>query len=91
MRPYYFDIDQPRMRHAAAIVGFERVGRSGWPPPHRHRLADFGHAALTMLGCWRERIRQRRQLARLDLRLLRDIGISRDVAEWECNKPFWRR
>jgi uncharacterized protein YjiS (DUF1127 family) len=39
---------------------------------------------------WRERIRQRDELARLDARALRDIGISCDEAGHECNKPLWR-
>jgi uncharacterized protein YjiS (DUF1127 family) len=37
------------------------------------------------------RIRQRRVLATLDDRMLRDIGISRFDALEEANKPCWRR
>jgi uncharacterized protein YjiS (DUF1127 family) len=33
---------------------------------------------------------QRRALARLDDRLLGDIGLSRADAAWEGGKPFWR-
>lgn len=41
------------------------------------------------LSCWRDRARERRQLAGLDARALADIGITRlDVAR-ECAKPFW--
>jgi uncharacterized protein YjiS (DUF1127 family) len=32
----------------------------------------------------------RRHLARMDDRLLRDIGLSRADAKREINKPFWR-
>lgn len=39
---------------------------------------------------WRQRAEQRRQLALLDDRMLRDIGISRAAAEKEARKPFWR-
>jgi uncharacterized protein YjiS (DUF1127 family) len=39
---------------------------------------------------WYERSRQRRQLARLDDRLLSDIGIDRATAGQEISKPFWR-
>lgn len=39
---------------------------------------------------WYERSRQRRYLARLDERLLRDIGLDRATAELEISKPFWR-
>lgn len=37
-----------------------------------------------------QRSRQRRRLARLDDRLLRDIGIDRIAAMGEISKPFWR-
>ncbi len=33
--------------------------------------------------------RQRRQLARLDDAALNDIGISRDAAALEADRPFW--
>lgn len=37
------------------------------------------------------RVRQRRALAELDDRALRDIGVTRVEAQAEANKPFWRR
>jgi uncharacterized protein YjiS (DUF1127 family) len=46
----------------------------------------------TWLGWLREALRRRRTrrlLAELDDRMLRDIGVSRDEAEYESNKPFW--
>lgn len=43
------------------------------------------------LGEVAQRRRQRRALARLDDRLLRDIGIDREQARREVAKPFWRR
>jgi uncharacterized protein YjiS (DUF1127 family) len=91
MRPYYSDLDREGTCRAAAIVGFERVMRSGWPSPCGRRPGGFVHTALTLLRCWLERGGQRQQLARLDLRALRDMGISLEMAGWECNKPFWRR
>jgi uncharacterized protein YjiS (DUF1127 family) len=39
---------------------------------------------------WRRRTRGRAELARLDDRTLRDIGITRVDALFEINKPFWR-
>lgn len=38
----------------------------------------------------RERARGRRLLLEMDARLLKDIGISRDVAAAEAAKPWWR-
>ncbi len=46
--------------------------------------------AVAMIDLWYERHRQRQYLARLDDRLLRDIGIDRATAELEIAKPFWR-
>jgi uncharacterized protein YjiS (DUF1127 family) len=42
------------------------------------------------LNLWYERSRQRRQLARMDDRLLRDIGVDRASAMEEASKPFWQ-
>lgn len=39
---------------------------------------------------WRKRRRDRRELTRLDDRTLRDIGLTRNDAEFLINKPFWR-
>lgn len=36
------------------------------------------------------RRRGRRELRELDARLLRDVGISREQALREADKPFWR-
>jgi uncharacterized protein YjiS (DUF1127 family) len=39
---------------------------------------------------WYDRYLQRRALAELDDRMLRDIGLTRSQAEREIRKPFWR-
>ncbi len=55
--------------------------------------AGLGHLLLraaAVMNLWYERHRQRQYLARLDDRLLRDIGIDRATAELEISKPFWR-
>ena len=38
---------------------------------------------------WLATARQRRVLARLDARALRDIGITRADAQAEAQRPFW--
>jgi len=40
---------------------------------------------------WYRRSRERTQLASLDDRMLRDIGVTRGEVLAEINKPFWRR
>ena len=47
------------------------------------RIAD-------LMLLWMERADQRRQLARLDSHLLKDIGVTRPEAAREASKPFWR-
>jgi uncharacterized protein YjiS (DUF1127 family) len=45
---------------------------------------------LATLREWRGRARDRAQLASLDDRMLRDIGLTRADAEFLSSKPFWR-
>jgi uncharacterized protein YjiS (DUF1127 family) len=50
-------------------------------------------AWLRTLGFWIDRSQQRRQLgelAELNDYLLKDIGVSREEAMREAEKPFWR-
>ncbi|MGA8756244.1 MAG: DUF1127 domain-containing protein [Stellaceae bacterium] len=56
----------------------------------RTPVAGTATRMITRLGHWRRRSRDRAQLARLDDRMLADIGISRAEAEFLVNKPFWR-
>lgn len=42
------------------------------------------------LQAWLAKARSRRQLAALDDRLLRDIGVTPGAARREIAKPFWR-
>jgi uncharacterized protein YjiS (DUF1127 family) len=46
---------------------------------------------LAMLQKWRRRSRQRTELARLDERMLREIGVTPGDVWREINKPFWRQ
>jgi len=67
----------------------------GHPGELRHgaaleALSDATDWALSMLREWRRRSRERAQLAMLDDRMLRDIGLSNADREFLANKPFWR-
>ncbi|ANY85787.1 MULTISPECIES: DUF1127 domain-containing protein [Pseudomonas] len=46
--------------------------------------------ALSTLLLWQRRVSSRRQLARLDGRLLADAGITESQRFEELSKPFWR-
>jgi len=58
-----------------------------WKPASLRAPLRRGAALLQE---WRRRRRSRIELARFDLRMLRDIGITPVDAWREYNKPFWR-
>ena len=53
-------------------------------------LNDAANHVVETLGEWRRRTRGRAELAGLDDRMLKDIGLTRTDAEFLANKPFWR-
>ena len=55
------------------------------------RAVTWRRAALTRLEEWQQRSAGRRELLNLTERDLRDIGITRNDAQVEANKPFWER
>jgi uncharacterized protein YjiS (DUF1127 family) len=72
-----------------------RIGRDA-PPRLRRRavrrpLRKAVDRIVATLRAWRQRSRERIQLAILDDRLLRDIGVTRGDVWREINKPFWRK
>ena len=72
-----------------AIQGHATRGRSG----HHHTVLALGDAwdhAVANLREWRRRTREREELAALDDRMLKDIGLTRADAQLLSNKPFWR-
>ena len=53
-------------------------------------LGDAWDHTVATLREWRRRIREREELAQLDERMLKDIGLTRADARFLSNKPFWR-
>jgi uncharacterized protein YjiS (DUF1127 family) len=78
-----------RRVHMVAIHGHATRTRSG----QRQAVLALGdaweHASATFHE-WRRRSRERAELAALDDRTLKDIGLTRADAEFLSNKPFWR-
>lgn len=64
------------LRHNVPIHAFGRVNRA------------FERVAGAVLG-WQQRAAERRHLAALDDRMLKDMGISRADVNRESTKPFW--
>jgi uncharacterized protein YjiS (DUF1127 family) len=51
---------------------------------------SLGRRIALVLAVWRQRREMRRQLALMDARCLRELGISPAAAAYESGKPFWR-
>src|SRR6516162_11307695 len=68
----------------------ERIPEETLSQAFPHRLTGFLSGVGAVLQEWRRRRNGRLELARLDGRMLRDIGLTRADAEYEMNKPFWR-
>lgn len=45
---------------------------------------------IALIGIWRRRSRERRELAAMSARALQDIAMTPWDASYEANKPFWR-
>ena len=53
-------------------------------------FGDWGSTATSLVSAWLRRRHTRRSLAKLDPRLLRDIGMDPATRAVEVAKPFWR-
>jgi uncharacterized protein YjiS (DUF1127 family) len=56
---------------------------------NRHGSGIFAQLSETF-RIWRDRLRQRRELAQWTERDLHDVGLSRSDIINEAEKPFWR-
>ncbi|HVI90972.1 MAG TPA: DUF1127 domain-containing protein [Dongiaceae bacterium] len=54
------------------------------------RVGKLLDPAFDWYGCRHQALKCRRDLARLDESMLKDIGLSRADIEREIEKPFWR-
>jgi uncharacterized protein YjiS (DUF1127 family) len=61
---------------------------------HHQVINHHGSGLFAQIGetfhIWRERQRQRRELAQWTERDLHDVGLSRSDIAYETQKPFWR-
>ena len=64
-----------------------RIGRRALGRSVREALSWV----MATLHAWSRRRRDRAELARLDERMLRDIGLTHGDVWREINKPFWRQ
>ena len=66
------------------------IHHATWPTDAVRGAAVWLRRLWASLSSWQARATQRRALAALDHRLLRDVGLTRDQAAAESKKPFWR-
>jgi uncharacterized protein YjiS (DUF1127 family) len=71
----------------SARVAAQRVRRR----TSRLSLREVLSRIFALLREWRRRSRSRVELATLDDRMLRDIGVTRVEIWREIDKPFWRQ
>ena len=60
------------------------------PSPVQRMVLAYLHHVAVMIAHFIELGRQRRALAELDERLLRDVGLNRSVAAREVRKHSWQ-
>lgn len=73
------------------LMNMKSTTLTGRPAPDLHRDPRGLGLVGELVAGWLERRRSRRDLAQLDDRLLRDIGLSPAEARREAAMPFWRR
>ena len=62
----------------------------GSKAPLAGTLTAFNQILGRTFATWRRRAQERRELANLDHRTIRDLGLSPSEIQFEANKPFWR-
>lgn len=55
-----------------------------------HQATGIWCGLRSTLSLWRQRARERRELALLSARDLKDLGMTQGSARFEASKPFWR-
>ncbi|MGE0424007.1 MAG: DUF1127 domain-containing protein [Reyranellaceae bacterium] len=70
-----------------AIPTFQSLVQREIQPAPRPGLAARIVATLRL---WHARRVARRELARIDARNLRDVGIAPELVDYEIAQPFWR-
>jgi uncharacterized protein YjiS (DUF1127 family) len=77
-------------RNPAIILRGWRPRKIERKPSWSQRVSAAAVAAIAQVREWRERVRSRQALLRLDDHMLRDLGIDRATAQFMGSRPFWR-
>jgi uncharacterized protein YjiS (DUF1127 family) len=83
-----------RAGDGSELIQLPRPEKLARPESGAHRIAAFGrplNGLIALFVSWHRSLRDRRLLARLDDRALRELGIDRAVVDSESSMPSWRR
>ncbi|AZZ89811.1 DUF1127 domain-containing protein [Hahella sp. KA22] len=73
-----------------AVAHFGKFGRNAAPSDSHSAHDAARHGLRDLIGKWRRNIDTRHQLSVMSDSMLDDIGLTREAAEAEARKPFWR-
>jgi len=76
---------------SAIIENNLQVNLSQCLPTSKKSNGKLLRTLMAEVNTWIARSRQRKQLAKLDDHLLKDIGYSRSQVQKEISKPFWKQ
>ncbi len=85
MRTFFLDRKLDDKQCELALLAFPN-----FEPLMRHTGPTVFERIAATLRSWSQRVRERHRLGELDDRLLEDIGLTRECAQAEASKPFWR-
>jgi uncharacterized protein YjiS (DUF1127 family) len=73
------------------VPPYDATHRAAHAAPFPRQFVGGGlYVCASVVRTWYQRSCQRRALAELDDRMLRDIGVTRSQAQREAAKLFWR-
>lgn len=64
---------------------------SAWVYKYAQVVERGLYSLLKMPGIWFYRARARRELAMMDVRTIKDVGLSKAEIADEASKPFWMK
>jgi uncharacterized protein YjiS (DUF1127 family) len=89
-RPRSASLDCGGLRAVLSLTTRRTVAAFGTTDRARTQGSFWGMRFLYWCVWCSDRSRQRDALSKLDDRLLRDIGVTRQQADAEAAKPFWK-
>jgi uncharacterized protein YjiS (DUF1127 family) len=89
---YWLTPRPPRRRRWRHLRTLWRLAgrRTNAAAPRRQPAGRRHRSVIELIGLWSRDVTERRALARMSDRILRDVGLTRRQALCKADKPFWR-